>query len=169
MSAPQPPSPRVDLNRGASMQRGPDDGWCCMYKDDPGVYFSDTMKPLSVEYAKAAGYDVEKQAKAAEFTRRKAEAEVKIRAELGLSDEAIRAEIDGDPIDEVILKADSKLVTERNAASVPRGTELHVMQHRGRGIWDVIDKVTNEPAIEACEEQYALDWMIRTAEEADGA
>lgn len=56
----------IDLDRGVSIRvvplgsTGPQAGMqVCMYKDDPGIYYALNGVPISPEWAKSAGFDVE--------------------------------------------------------------------------------------------------------------
>ncbi len=74
----------IDLNRGVQCCREKQSGtYVYMYIDTPGVYLSELGEPLTEDFARSAGFDVEKFRKERQKAEKLAAATKAIEAELG--------------------------------------------------------------------------------------
>jgi hypothetical protein len=166
----------VDLNRGVTMRRGPTDSWVYMYKDTPGVYFDQGGFEIGYKDAEAAGFPVEAQLKAS-LVARKTEAFTKALERLTdeksmeivekLSTMSVEqlADIVSEQVEEAIpdLETDNDCVTDRGPGGEPRGTERHIMRHKGAGSWRVLNRESGDIVLDGCVKSQAIDCLIRQA------
>lgn len=141
------------------------------YKDEPGVYRRGNGEVAEDNYASAAGFDVaadrrlarmgEKKAEAmagieAEFEEKSAQIEKEVDEEIAAEDAAAKVKVDTpekDPSTRDKVFAPGEVRTNSN--NEPRETATRIMEHRGGGVWDVIDKKTGDTIKQGMDKDHA--------------
>lgn len=83
----------LDLNRGVMTKFHPTGMRVSMYLDDPGRYYDDRGDPLADEFAKAAGFDLEKNRKEKAKQVRMAAYKAELDKEYASAEESLAAEL----------------------------------------------------------------------------
>ena len=160
---------RFDADRGGIIQRDPaTDNKVCMYFDDPGIFFTLGGQEVGDDVAERAGYDVKTLRRESSILREKREALEAIEAKYAKEREAVegtranpKTTTEG-PF-EIPLQTAPKPANKWVKPGGPeklRATEFHEMSHRGRGVWDVFTKGTDEIVLEKVDEDTAVAFMV---------
>lgn len=168
---------KFDADRGGVVQRNrATDLKVCMYIDDPGVFFTMSGHEVDDETARGAGFDVEKLKGESAFLKAKREAIKKVEEEYAGKLEAIEGsrvnpkKASEGPF-EIPLQTAEKPVNKWVRPGGPeklRATKYHEMSHRGRGVWDVFTKGTDEIVLEKVDEDTAVAFMQEQEQELAG-
>ena len=142
----------IDLDRGVVMQRHPQGGYICMYRDEPGAFFREDGEAVSPVQARAAGFDVEKLLIEQEREKRLREAKHKIERDLKHATFKVETELEK-----------SIKVLDRNSRGRPRETQFRKMEFiAGKG-WNVIDKRTDQLIDGPVPEEDAEELLMKEA------
>lgn len=79
----------LDLDRGVMIRIHPSGIKIGMYIDEPGDYYTEAGEPIDRELAKAAGFDIEKDAKQKLINRQVTDYKLKLEAEMASEEEAL--------------------------------------------------------------------------------